>query len=154
MKKLALQHLFRQLDRFGTANGSSISQSLQLAARKQGQKQHLDRFPFSDKALHTSPIKTATPSGSAFLPTVRKRLVSQCTPKEPFGSLSPTPPWFRWTPLTAAARAGASDCAGFAPNKTQTRLSLTALSLAPCHLHKPPFSFFHRAVCFCPLALK
>jgi hypothetical protein len=42
-----------------------------------------------------------------------------------------------------AARAGASDCAGFAPNKTQTRLALTALSLAPCHLHKPPFSSFH-----------
>src|SRR5271157_6092865 len=55
---------------------------------------------------------------------------------------------------SAAARAGASDCAGFAPNKTQTRLSLTALSLAPCHLHKPPFSSFHRSVCFCPLALK
>jgi hypothetical protein len=33
----------------------------------------------------------------------------------------------------AAARTVVSGCAGFAPNKTQPRLSLTALSLTPCH---------------------
>jgi hypothetical protein len=33
----------------------------------------------------------------------------------------------------AAARTVVSDCAAFAPNKTQLRLSLTALSLTPCH---------------------
>src|SRR5580698_862653 len=33
----------------------------------------------------------------------------------------------------AAAPTGASDCAGFAPNQTQLRLALTALSLTPCH---------------------
>ena len=38
-----------------------------------------------------------------------------------------------WTPLSRAARAGVSDCTGFAPNETQPRLALTTLSLTPCH---------------------
>ena len=39
---------------------------------------------------------------------------------------------------SAGARTDVSDCAGFAPNLTKSGLSLTALSLTPCH---PPESF-------------
>ena len=45
-------------------------------------------------------------------------------------STSPLPGGRR---LNRAARTGVSDCAGFAPNKTQLRLALSALSLTPCH---------------------
>src|SRR5258708_16636719 len=47
-------------------------------------------------------------------------------------SFSPLRPLPRGRRL-AAARTGVSDCAGFAPNETQPRLALTALSLTPCH---------------------
>jgi len=39
-----------------------------------------------------------------------------------------------------AARTGVSDCAGFAPNQTQLRLALAALSLTPATLL--PSAFF------------
>src|SRR5271165_3831075 len=118
----------------------------------EGKNSTLITFPFSVKAFHTFPIKSATPSGSPFphhSQTPHFSMHPKGALREPFS----TPPCSGGR-RSGAARAGASDCAGFAPNKTQTRLSLTALSLAPCHLHKPPFSSFHRSVCFCPLALK
>src|SRR5271166_6028455 len=127
-------------------NMAMLYRPLPFVEGKKQQKQHLDHFP-------VFPIKSATPSESPFLPNIRRRLVSQRTPKEPFGSFFPLRLGSGGR-RPAPARAGASDCAGFAPNKTQPRLSLTALSLAPCHLHKPPFSSFHRSVCLCPLALK
>src|SRR5271166_4003584 len=43
-------------------------------------------YPFSATTLDTFLIKSATPSGSPFLPMVCRPLVSQCTLEEPFGS--------------------------------------------------------------------
>ena len=95
-------------------------------------------FPFSAPALDTFPIRSATSNvrlSQHFSQSIRRPSRFSMHPKGALRELFSTPPWFRWTPLSRAARAGASDCAGFAPNKTQTRLSLTALSLAPCHPH-------------------
>src|SRR5271166_6870227 len=74
-------------------NMAMLYHPLPFVAGKKQQKQHLDYLP-------VFPIESATPSESPFLPNIRRRLVSQRTPKEPFGSFFSTPPWFRWTPLS------------------------------------------------------
>jgi hypothetical protein len=49
-----------------------------------------------------------------------------------YAIFSPTPSSCWWTPLGRGSD-GRFGSAGFAPNRNQERLALTALSLAPCH---------------------
>ena len=95
MKKLALQHLFRQLDRFGTANGSSISQSLQLAARKhllpanRGKNSTWIAFPFRIRLSTPLQSKLQRRLGQLFSPPFANASFLNAPQRSPSGAFPP-----------------------------------------------------------------